>query len=162
VLAKNGPRSYRFSPHTLVDTSSRPHFRGYAADPVSETGHFIDLLPSRVLQLLDVNNNSHASKNNSYVSYEFDHEWIRRVALTFQLQENMDENLKEELSWEYAIQDGSLVFYNVRAALALYMIRQLLERRVEGRDQPVFKYLGSNPPLSPFDKEPEVARSGPN
>ena len=27
--AKAGPRSYRFSPHTLVDTSSRPHFRGY-------------------------------------------------------------------------------------------------------------------------------------
>jgi hypothetical protein len=145
--AKRGPRSYRFSPHTLVDTSSRPHFRGYAADPMSETGHFIDLVPSRVLEPLGVG-------NGAYVSYESDSEWIRRVDLTFQVHENMDENLREAISWEHAIEDGSLVFYNVRAALAIYIIRHLLERRVEGRDQPIFKFVGSNPPLSSFDKEP--------
>jgi hypothetical protein len=94
-----------------------------------------------------------------YVSYESDNEWIRRVDLTFQLHENMDENLKEAIAWEYAIQDGAFVFYNARAALAPYVIKQFLERRVEGRDQPIFKYVGSNPPLSSFDKEPEVVHS---
>jgi hypothetical protein len=141
--AKNGPRSYRFSPHTLVDTSSRPHFRGYAADPVSETGHFIDLVPSRVSELLGV-------RNDAYVSYESDNEWIRRVDLTFQLHENMDENLKETISLEYDIQDEYFVFYDVRVALVRYTLRQLLERRVEGRDQPIFKYIGSDPLLSSF------------
>jgi hypothetical protein len=149
--AKRGPRSYRFSPHTLVDTSSRPHFRGYAADPVSETGHFIDLVPSRVSELPDVKNDAYVS---SYVSYESDDEWNRRVDLTFQLHEDMDENLKEAISLEYAIQGEYFVFYDVREALARYVIRQLLERRVEGRDQPIFKYVGSNPPLSYFDNEP--------
>lgn len=145
--AKGGPRSYCFSPHTLVDTSSRPHFRGYAADPVSETGYFIDLVPSRVLELLGV-------RNDAYVSYESDKEWIRRVDLTFRLHEDMDENLKEAISLEYAIQDGYFIFYDVREALARYVIRQLLERRVESREQPIFKYVGSNPPLSPFNNEP--------
>ena len=149
---KRGPRSYRFSPHTLVDTSNRPHFRGYVADPVSETGYFIDLVPSRVSELLDV-------RNDVYVSYESDNEWIRRVDLKFRLHENMDEKLREAISLEYAIQDEYFVFYDVREALVRYVVRQLLERRVEGRDQPIFKYVGSNPPLSPFDRESEVIRS---
>jgi hypothetical protein len=158
--AKSGPRSYRFSPHTLIDTSSRPHFRGYAADPMNETGHFIDLIPSRVIDVVPSRvSQLHGARNNAYVSYESDNEWIRRVDLIFQLHEDMDENLKEAISWEYAIQDGTLVFYNVRAALALYIIRQLSERRVEGRGQPIFKYIGSNPPISSFDEEPKVIRS---
>jgi hypothetical protein len=150
--AKAGLRSYRFSPHTLVDTSSRPHFRGYAANPMSETGYFIDLVPSRVLQLL-------GAPNDTYVSYESDNKWIRRVNLKFQLHENMDENLKEAISLEYGIQDEYFEFYDVQEALVLYIVRQLLERRVEGRDQPIFKYIGSNPPLSSFDDELEVTGS---
>ena len=163
--AKRGPRSYRFSPHTLVDTSNRPHFRGYAADPVSEIGRFIDLVPARVSQLPGVRNNAAKIRTDPikasgpYVSYESDNEWIRRVDLTFQLHDNMDENLKEAISWEYAIQEGFLVFYDARAALAPYIIKHLLERRVEGRDQPIFKYVGSNPPLASSDKEPEVIPS---
>jgi hypothetical protein len=159
--AKRGPRSYRFSPHTLVDTSSRPHFRGYAADPVSGTGRFIDLLPSRVSQLPNAEKirTGPIEASGSYVSYESDNEWIRRVDLTFQLHENMDENLKEAISWEYAIQNGPLIFYDARAALAPYIIKHLLERRLEGRDHPIFKYVGSTPPLSSSDKEPEVIHS---
>jgi hypothetical protein len=146
--AKVGLRSYRFSPHTLVDTSSRPHFRGYAANPMSGTGYFIDLVPSRVLPSL-------GTTNDAYVSYEADKKWIRRVDLKFQLREDMDEELQEAISLEYDIQDEYYVLYDVRQALARYVVRQLLERRVEGRDQPIFKYIGSNPPLSSFDDESE-------
>ena len=115
---------------------------------MSGTGYFIDLVPSRILLPL-------GAINNTYISYESDKKWIRRVDLKFQLRDDMNEELKEVVSLEYDIQDECYIIYNVRQALARYVVRQFLERRVEGRDRPIFEYIGSNPPLSSFDDEPE-------
>lgn len=131
--AKRGPRSWRFSPHALVDTGNRPHFRGYAADPVSEDGHFIDLVPARVASV--------GSMNAEYISPASDDEWTNRVDLTFRIRNDMDKTLSEAITTEYDLFHGEIIITDVRKALVRYVIRYYLERRTEGRELPIFEHI---------------------
>jgi hypothetical protein len=130
--AKKGLRSYRFSPHALIDTGPRPHFRGFAADPLTGEGRFLDLVPSRVLE--------HGGPTDAYVAADEDRDWHERVDLTFALRGGLSADLREAVAHEHDLDaQGRLTIYGVRRALERYVVRHFTERRLEGDDRPIFE-----------------------
>ena len=130
--AKKGLRTYKFSPHALIDAGPRPHFRGFAADPLSGEGAFRDLVPLRVAD--------HDASNGGYVDAVGDLEWRERVDLTFVLRDGLTAEAREAIMYEHDLDaEGVLKVYGVRRALVRYVVRHLTERRLEGDDQPIFE-----------------------
>ena len=125
-LAKSGPQSFVFSPHTLVDNFHRPHFRGYAVWP-SGTSLFIDMVPSRVIEVDGV-------EANAYVDGRHDKEWHEMVDVELSLSSDLPDGLRSTILQEWGHQvrlvDGSyrLTLKGIRRPLAGY-VRDLISWR---------------------------------
>jgi hypothetical protein len=110
-----GRRSMIFSPHTLVRTSFRLHFRGFADMADGRPGIYIDIIPDRVLRAgwLD---------SPSYVGASNDSDWHRKVRVVAYLREELPEKIATAMRHEHGIAHGScLQTRPLRAAVATYV-----------------------------------------
>jgi hypothetical protein len=133
-LAKRGRLSMIFSPHTLVRTSFRLHFRGYCCD-INDVrpGIYIDVVPDRILRALPLD-------PSSYVDDSGDTEWRRTVRIVVQLHENLPETVIVALRREYSLHEGhAWQTRPVKAAVAPYVMDAFEARRVHGWEGPVWR-----------------------
>lgn len=115
----------RFSPHALIRTAARPHFRGFAVGDGDRPGFFTDLVPSRVITAEDLG-------GAGYVSGETDPGWTGRVEVRLRLSPALPEMTRDSLMSEYAgldgFSDGVLRIDGVRICIAPYLCRHLRYR----------------------------------
>lgn len=131
-LRKNGMFHATFSPHTLVKTGARLHFRGNLAIPgEGKSGYFIDLVPSRFKEI-------ELGGPEEYIDETGDVPWNTRVDLHFSLSEALPEKLRAVVhqEWDELVKEKKdsgtasmvLTVRDVRQALALYVKRDLQTR----------------------------------
>ncbi len=131
-LSKAGRMAMRFSPHSLVRTSFRLHFRGYADTMDNRPGIYIDVVPERVLH-------AKCLDHSHYVGDRGDSDWHRRVHVEARLRDDLPEAIADALRQEYRLEPGgSLRTAPIRAATAEYVAVAFEARRVYGWDQPVW------------------------
>jgi hypothetical protein len=133
-LAKSGRLSMSFSPHTLVRTSFRLHFRGYCDTNDGRPGIYIDIIPERVLEAflpLD---------RSAYVDDSGDVEWRKTVRILLRFNEAVPQPIVAALRQEYGLHDGDAWRTRpVKAAVAPYVIDGFEARRVHGWPDAVWK-----------------------
>ena len=116
---------YLFSPHTVVRTAARPHFRGFLRGFEAKDGLFTDLVPARVIR-------AEAGEPRDYVGPERDEAWARRIAVRLRLCPTLPEDLRATMMREYApidrFKEGVLTIPDVRSCVAPYLCRHLRYR----------------------------------
>jgi hypothetical protein len=122
--AKSGRQEIMFSPHALVRTTSRPHFRGYASYGPGSVGQYIDVIPGRVVD-------TQPGLTKDYVGAHDDVDWYRRVAVEATLNPDLPDEVAASLRQEYAFADR-LRIQRLRAATAPYVCEWLKRRRLYG------------------------------
>ena len=122
-VAKQRQIRMTFSPHAIVRAPDRLHVRGHAAEDGGETGYFMDLVPSRILECRNL-------ASDEYVGSGDDISWHRRVTLKASLNPELPEKIAAALAQEFGA--TYVQVRNVREALRLYYARSLRGRRVEG------------------------------
>ncbi len=132
-LAKSGPLSMTFSPHTLVRTSFRLHFRGYCDTAEGRPGIYIDVVPDRVLRAVWLD-------KASYVDANADTAWCQKVRIVATLCEELPDSIAAALRREHGISHGDRRKTKyVRAAVAPYVAEAFETRRVHGWDGPIWQ-----------------------
>lgn len=123
---------YLFSPHAVVRTTSRPHFRGFLRGFEGREGVFTDLVPARVIS-------AELAEARTYVGDETDLAWHRRTTVRLGVAPGLSDDQRTTLMAEYApiaaFADGVLTIPNVRVCLAPYVCRHLRYRVFD--DDPV-------------------------
>lgn len=116
---------YLFSPHAVVRTASRPHFRGFMKGFEGKDGKFTDLVPARVLAV-------EIGAERDYVAPDEDTGWNTRIDVQLRLSEDLPESRRKTLLQEYApvstFENGRLTIPDVRTCLAPYLCRHLRYR----------------------------------
>jgi hypothetical protein len=116
---------YLFSPHAVVRTAARPHFRGFMRGFDGRDGFFTDLVPARVIR-------AEMAGPEDYVGPEGDLAWETRIKVRLRLSEAIPDDMRETMMREYApldgFSDGVLTITGVRACLATYLCRHLRYR----------------------------------
>jgi len=116
---------YMFSPHAVVRTAARPHFRGFMLGFEGRDGRFTDLVPARVIR-------AEAGEARDYVGPEKDEGWSRRIEVRLRLSPNLSKELRATLLREYApierFKDDVLTIPEVRSCVAPYLCRHLRYR----------------------------------
>lgn len=119
-MSRRGAIELKFSPHTLVRTAWRLHFRGHAVGDQFKSGEtYIDLVPSRVLEVLP--------DHHGYVSDKGDAQWHLRDDLTFILCDSLPVEIRRQAFQEYM--SDKVTIPQVRRALANY-VRRAMKWRV--------------------------------
>ena len=113
----------RFSPHALVACAMRPHFRGFAVGKDYE--RYADIVPGRVRAM-------HDSDRGDYVGSDGDVEWHDYVDLTFEVNCDLAEEIRNSIIEENE-GSSSLHIANVRHAVAMYIRREVEWRFVQDR-----------------------------
>lgn len=119
-VGKQGASKVVFSPHALVRTVHRVHWRGYAEFDDSGKGGFVDLLPERFQGC------SFAAERDDtgYVSGKEDIDWNTHVEvfgkLNHALPKAMQEAVREEQRSEDTVEED-LIRVRTRKALARYV-----------------------------------------
>ncbi len=140
-LAKTQLHSVLFSPHTLVITTHRVHFRGYSQFEQQGQWHWWDLVPSRV---------THAEihRHSGYVDDQNDAEWHEWVMLHLRLRDAVVLPTKTAIRHEHGMEGDRLRIGPVRRALLHYVAADYLERRYQGIEGPAWELtLPSEVPL---------------
>ena len=118
-MSRRGPIELKFSPHTLVRTAWRLHFRGHAiGEELSGGEMYVDLVPSRVLEVFTV--------ARDYVSDKDDLDWHAREDLTFALSVDLPEDIRRQAFQEYM--SDTVIIPRVRKAIASYVRRAMMWR----------------------------------
>lgn len=116
---------YLFSPHAVVRTTSRPHFRGFMCGFEGRDGLYTDLVPARVIT-------ARMEGPGGYVGPEDDKGWHDRIEVRLRFSAELPEETRKTLLREYAplegFSDGVLTIPSVRACLAIYLCRHLRYR----------------------------------
>lgn len=116
---------YLFSPHAVVRTTARPHFRGFMRGFEGRDGLFTDLVPARVIR-------AEAGEAQDYVGPEGDEEWARRIEVRLRLSPDLSDELRATMLHEYApldrFRDDVLTIPEIRACVAPYLCRHLRYR----------------------------------
>lgn len=131
--AKTGLSSFSFSPHVIVRSSFRRHFRGFADWRDGKPGRYIDVIAERVdhAALLD---------NETYTGEEGDIDWNTKVCVIAELRDDLPPLVREALQKEFNLQQQKRQTTRpVRLALAEYVKQTLEARRVRGWDGPVWR-----------------------
>jgi hypothetical protein len=132
-LAKSGLISMAFSPHTLVRTSSRLHFRGFCDTSTGRPGIYIDIVPARAFSAC-------WADDVEFVDAVGDADWHRKVRVVAHLEENLPVTLVAALQQEHGIiEEGMLRTKPIRAATAAYVEEAFVNRRVHGWDGPIWR-----------------------
>lgn len=118
-LTRSGPAELKFSPHTLVRTAWRLHFRGHArGDHFTGGERFVDLVPSRVLEIV--------SLDDDHISNREDDDWHVREDLSFVLSGALPSDIRAQAFQEYM--SDTVTIPQVRRALASYVRRAMMWR----------------------------------
>ena len=133
-LAKTRLHSVLFSPHTLVVTTHRVHFRGYSQFEQQGQWHWWDLVPSRVTQAT-------IRRHSGYVDDRDDAEWRERVMLHLRLRDTVMPPMRKAIMHEHGMQGSRLDIGPVRRALLHYVAADYLERQYQGLDGPAWEQL---------------------
>jgi hypothetical protein len=132
-LAKTGRLSFSFSPHTLVRTSFRLHFRGYCDTRDGRPGIYIDIIPDRVLR-------AHELGREGYVDAAADADWHKKVRVAAYLRDDIPESVLAALRQEYRVATSDhWKTRPVRAAVAPYIAEAFEARRVHGWNGPIWR-----------------------
>lgn len=134
-LAKTQSHSVLFSPHTLVITTHRVHFRGYSQFEQQGQWHWWDLVPSRVMS-------AEIRRHSGYVGDENDADWHDWVMLYLRLRDVVMPPMQAAIRHEHGIVADRLDIGPVRKALMHYIAADYLERRYHGLEGPAWE-LGS-------------------
>lgn len=138
--AKSGEVTCWFSPHTLVDLTRRPHFRGHAEWVREREWGYIDMVPARII-LID------GADTSRYVGPGEDVDWRSEEDLSFVLSESLPEAVRGTLIQEWGHQlrteQGRFVLRvpKVRRALAPYVRDEILWRVFRGQMYKVFEQI---------------------
>jgi hypothetical protein len=140
---------YLFSPHAVVRTASRPHFRGFMKGDEGRPGFYTDLVPARVITIT-------MGDTADYIGPEMDLGWTQRVEVNLLLSPDLDQDRRAALIQEYApvelFQDDRLTIPGVRSCLAPYLCRHLRYRVYD--DMPIEVWIPET--VYPFGLEPET------
>lgn len=129
--AKSGHQEMTFSPHALVRTTSRPHFRGYAKYSLSDAGHYIDVIPGRVAD-------AQPGTKIEYIGAHDDVDWHRRVTVEATLNPDLSKRVATSLRLEFGFADR-LRIKQIRAATAPYICDWLENRHLYGVSTSLWK-----------------------
>lgn len=143
-LAKTGPHSLLFSPHTLVVGTFRNHFRGYSAFERQGEQRWWDLVPSRVVY-------AELRHHSSYVGGEQDAEWHAQTSLRLRLHDDLPLSLRDAIRFEHGIEGDDLVIGPIREALVRYVLADHENRRYGDYNGPAWMNIpadGARPLLS--------------
>jgi hypothetical protein len=121
-----------FSPHTLVRTAHRVHFRGYSLFEEVGRGHYWDLVSSRVLS-------AEPATAADYVDASGDDEWHRQVMLHLTLHEQVPPSVGAALRREHDMLADRLDIGPLPQALLHYVRDEYLGRRYEGYEGQVWR-----------------------
>jgi hypothetical protein len=123
-----------FSPHSLVRSAHRLHFRGYSLFEEIGRGHYWDLVPSRVLP-------ARPAEATDYVDASGDEEWHRRVTLHLALHDHVPPPIRAALRREHDILTDHLDIGPLPQALLHYVRAEYVGRRYEGYEGEVWRSL---------------------
>ena len=124
-----------FSPHTLVRTAFRLHFRGYSVFDDVGRGYYWDLVPSRVLSVAPI--------EADYIDESDDEEWHRQVMLHLILHDRVPPQISAAIRQEHDIPNNRLDIGPVPQALLHYVRDEYLGRRYEGYEGPIWQPFSS-------------------
>lgn len=119
-----------FSPHSIVKTSSRVHCRGWWQID-GRQGHYTDLILSRMVV-------RKSASTPSYVGMENDTSWREKCVVEAKVNDKLPSNIRDALIRENG---GEIISRKTTLALAIYVERELLARRVEGFDMPLYDLI---------------------
>ena len=131
-MARTQQHTVLFSPHTLVTTTYRVHFRGYSMFEQRGEWRWWDLVPSRVTR-------AEVVPSSGYVGDEGDDEWHKLVTLRFRLHPTLSTPTKEAMRQEHNLAGDCLAIKNVREALAAYVAAEYADRRYRGHPGPAWE-----------------------
>ena len=121
-----------FSPHTLVVTPHRSHFRGYSIFEFEGQDHHWDLVPSRVVS-------AEVRPTLGYVGIEHDADWHAEATMRLRLKDDVPDAMREAIRYEYGLVTDELKIGPVRKALINYVRGDYLNRRYEGFAGPIWE-----------------------
>jgi hypothetical protein len=131
-----------FSPHTLVNTSHRLHFRGYSVFEETGRGHYWDLVPSRVLQAevrrKPIGRRLGDDDRWRYVDAAGDTEWHTTLPLRLELRKDVPETMRQSIRHEHRMDGDQLEIGLVSNALRRYVLAELTTRRYAGFPEDVW------------------------
>lgn len=131
-VAKTRVMNGLFSPHALVRTPERLHFRCFE-HPGDGDGRYIDIVPGRIAEI-------EFGAANEYVGGNADAGWHARTTVRARLNPDLTPGLRASLAQEYNFDEDSdrIEIPGIRRAVALYFVRALQTRRVYGTEQPLW------------------------
>jgi hypothetical protein len=113
----------QFSPHTIVQTAQRIHFRGYSPFDSPE-GHYWDLVPSRVMWA--------ELSASGYVDGSGDAEWQEETKLQLVLSPDLPPPMRSAVRREHGMEGDHLTLGPLPKALMRYVLAEYTHRRYEG------------------------------
>ncbi len=132
LFKNHGVHAVNFSPHTMIRTPRRIHFRGHLLVTLpteTQDWGFVDLVPGRFLDDGQLALNGHG-----YRSSEADREWNTKVELTFQINPNLPTEAFLALQQEYdlpADEDGNChIKFTTREALVYSFVHHVYDRTI--------------------------------
>jgi hypothetical protein len=115
----------RFSPHTLVRTAHRMHFRGYSIIGDGRPGFYWDLVPARALSVTE-------APRDDYVDLSGDIEWYEYASASLVLSDGLPEELRNAVRREHGLDGAVLTLGPMPRALLRYAIGTHTDRRYDG------------------------------
>ena len=128
--AKRGRIQLIFSPHAVVRTPTRLHFRGHSIRLSEGNSRYIDVVPGRIIS-------SSLGSDDEYVGAKDDIEWHTRGSIVAELNPRLPETVRESVMREHQCGD-QLTIENMRYAVAEYVVDWLKGRRLRGIIDPVW------------------------
>lgn len=131
-----------FSPHMLVNTSHRLHFRGYSYFEEIGRGHYWDLLPTRVLQAeIRAKPNRQRMRDDDhwrYVDGAGDIEWHTKTPLNLELRDELPEDVRQAVRHEHRMNGDRLELGLISMALHRYVRAEYTTRTYTGFPQHIW------------------------
>lgn len=129
-VSKQGSAGVEFSPHTLVRTAHRVHWRGHAVFDDNtgisgKTGDYVDLVPERFQSCSMIP----TGKGEGYVPKDKDHDWNQMVNVCAHLNPGIPPDSRDAILEETDDPEGRLVV-PTRKALARYVALWMESRTV--------------------------------
>ena len=94
----------KFSPHTVVQTAQRVHFRGYSTFDPAKNGYYWDLVPSRVSW-------AQLGATTGYIDGAGDTEWKERSVLQLTLCPDIPPQMRAAIRREHGMESDILIIY---------------------------------------------------
>lgn len=133
-LARTRELAVSFSPHTLVVTPHREHFRGYSAFESEGESHYWDLVPSRVVS-------AEVRPRSGYVDAGGDAEWHAEEELRLRLKADLPDAMRQALRHEHGLIGDRIEVGRVRRALLRYVADDYLNRRYGASAVPAWEII---------------------